>query len=260
MQNDPKIINLLNNLGLTQTEQKIYLAGLKSSEAGVSELVNSTGINRTTAYHALDTLTQKGFAKESKIQGQLAYRMTAPLELIDNIKFQQNKLDKQIDELQILAPMFPSAGTNAPTTNIEKFETIEGVKAAIEKALYCRSRKWNIIAPRDNFFSQVDPSYAQYFMATRRERGIVARTLWETPAAKQDLSLSDLVMRRPRYLPPTYKGKFKSVIITFDDKALFISSAVNTGAVLIQSQEIIDTLNVMFESLWLSAKTPAESK
>lgn len=260
MQNDLKIINLLNNFGLTQTEQKIYLTGLKNSEVGVSELVKSTGINRTTAYHALDTLTQKGFAKETKIQGQLAYQMAAPLELIDNIKFQQNKLDKQIDELQILAPSFPSARTKSDATHIEKFETIDGIKAAIEKALYCRSRKWNIIAPRDNFFSQVDRAYADYFMATRRERSIIARTLWESPAAKQDLTLSDLVVRRPRYLPPTFKGKFKSVIISFDDKALFISSADNLGAVLIQSQEMVDTLNVMFESLWLSAKTPVESK
>jgi hypothetical protein len=48
-------------------------------------------------------------------------------------------------------------------------------------------------------------------------------------------------------------GKFKSVIIIFDDKIAIISSIKELTAILIQSQEIHDTFLAMFEGLWESS-------
>ena len=255
---DKKIIEFLQDLGLSSTEQKLYLTGLQMPEAEVTNLIQETEINRTTAYHALGTLRQKGLASEIKSQGKLVYTMVKPEDLEKYLSRKKAAIEKQKQQLVELADLFPSAISEKSSSYVEKFEGIEGVKNAVEKALYCKSREWKIIAPKSNFFSQMERSYARYFMETRRSQKIKARSLWEEKfSSGSKLSLADLLARKPRYLPKHFTGKFRSVIIIFDDKALFISSASNPSAILVHSSEIIETLEVLFEGLWATAQKPS---
>lgn len=254
------LLRFLSDLGLSATEQQLYLAGLETSEATVDWLIQKTGINRTTSYHALGTLEQKGFCHQSKQQGRLVYVMSEPADLEAIIKSRENTLSQQKLQLQKLIPFFPSKETTDEHIQTEQFTGEDGVKQAIEKALYCKSRQWNIIAPKDNFFSQVDKTYARYFMQTRHERGIQSRTLWETNKSMDSLSLKDLRERKPRYLPPEFSKQFKSVVILFDNKALFITSKAKQTAVIVHSREIVQTLSVMFEALWSLAEKPFSNK
>ncbi len=254
---DYKVIEFLESVGLSDTERKLYLSGLQFPEADVNRLVQETGINRTTAYHALGTLKQKGLTSEVKVQGRLVYTMHDPKRLDKYLDRKSAAIQKQKQELIQLENLFPMAQPqDTDDMSVEKFEEIEGVKDAVEKALYCRSREWKIIAPKDNFFAQVEKEYASYFLKTREERGIRAKTLWERNSSEPaNLSLRDFMMRRPRYLQPEFSGKFKSVIILFDDKALFITSAEQHSALLLQSDEIIQTLNVLFDGLWATSQS-----
>src|SRR5438105_4350271 len=102
-----KLEELLSSFDLGSTEQELYLAGLGMNEAGVSELINKTGINRTTAYHALSTLKEKGFCHESKIDGKLVYVMTRPEYLVQMLSRKQASLEAQKHELTELLNEFP---------------------------------------------------------------------------------------------------------------------------------------------------------
>ncbi len=254
---DKSIVNFLLEIGLSKTEQSLYVAGLESSNIDVSTLIRNTGINRTTAYHALGTLKQKGLTSESKLNGVLVYKMTSPEELSTFLDVKKAKIDSQKSQLQGLLGLFPDSDQAKSGSITEKFEGIDNVKLVIEKAIYSRSREWRIVAPKNNFFSQVDPSYAKYFLKTRGEQGIRARSLWEENSKKPGyLSRNDLLTRKPRYLPKEMSGTFTSVIIVFDDKALFIAPLAQESAILITSEEIIGTLEILFDGLWLKADKP----
>ena len=257
---DERVYDLLHSFGLTETERRLYLTGLEKPGVTVSDLVDATGINRTTAYHALGTLQQKGFVSEARSQGKLIYDMARPDELGAYLDRRHAAIDGQRQLLKEIAPLFPTASIEVSKTLVERFEGREGVKEAVDRALYCKSREWRIIAPRSNFFSQVEPDYAKYFMETRRSRGIKARSLWEQSADDGSVSLHDLLQRHPRYLPLELSGRFQSVIIIFDDKALFVSSADNPTAVIVGSKELIGTLSVMHDGLWSLAKKPVAKK
>lgn len=258
---DQRVHNILDSFRLTKTEKQLYLTGLTKPGATVSDLIESTGVNRTTAYHALSTLQQKGFVSEARHQGRLIYDMAKPDELGAHLDRKHAAIESQRQLLAEIAPLFPTTSSESLTrTLVEKFEGLEGVKEAVDRALYCKNRKWRIIAPRDNFFSQVGSDYAEYFMSTRRSRGIKARSLWEPSAKASNLSLRDLFERHPRYLPNQLVGRFKSVIILFDDKALFISSANSLSAVIVGSEELVSTLTVMYDGLWSLAQKPNASR
>ncbi len=246
-----QINDTLRSLGLTDTETKIYLTGLNYQAIGVSELVKQTSINRTTIYHALSTLEEKGLTAKKGTGTKLLFIMTKP-EGIENLLNEKIKLlEKQRVEVNAIIPLLMSEANFSDTkVNVLHYEGIEGIKLAVEDALYCRSRHWDIIAPIKNFFSEFDENYADYYLETRKMRGLTSRSLWERKTIRRSLSVAELKERDPRVLPEIMHGKFNSVVCIYDDKVLLINSLKDLSAIMIQSKDVHDTMAAIFEGLW----------
>lgn len=244
---------LLAELGLTKTEAAIYRAGLSLSGASATELSRKTGIKRPTVYHALETLMAKGLAAKKGSGARLAFSMAAPSTLGSLVDRQIDRLEARKKDIARLAPLLARAST-AASVDVAHYEGVEGVRAVVEEALYCRSRRWEILAPKENFFAQFDRDYARYFLETRARRGIVARSLWEKGLPQHVLSDAELRSRDPRWLPDAVRGTFKSLLILFDDKVAVISSYDALSAILIRSEEVHATFKAVFEALWLTAE------
>lgn len=254
------IERLAATLDLTDTEARVYAALASAGSSSAKELSVKTGVKRPTVYHALGTLEQKGLAAARGAGGRTTYSSTPPDRLPRLIDERVAKLEAQKKALAALAPLIASARREDAPTRVDHYEGLAGIKTVVEEALYCRSRRWDIVAPKRNFFSEFDKVYARYFMDARRRRGIVARSLWEHgDKPSRTLSAEETKARQPRYLPKVMHGKFRTVVILFDDKTALISSLASLSAVVITSKEINDTMTAMFEGLW-SASDPYEQK
>lgn len=244
----------LRDFGLTETEAKIYLTGIKYSSISVSELVKQTQINRTTIYHALETLAQKGLCARKQIIGKQEFTMTDPTNIGNLLNEKITELEKRKDALQDILPLLTLAKQKTGRMAVSHYEGIDGIKLVVEDALYCKSGHWDILAPVKNFFSEFDKDYANYFVETRKKRGLTARSLWEAVLSPQNLTPEVLKERNPRILPKIMHGKFKSVICLYDDKVLVISSLGELYAVLIQSKEFFETMTAIYDGLWECSK------
>jgi hypothetical protein len=235
---------------MTDTEIDVYRAGLAYDTVGANELAKQTGIKRPTVYHALETLLQKGLVAKSGTSASLRFSMADPAMLAHLIEQRIGVLQKQKDTLGATVAALALAARGKADFRVEHYEGIEGIKSVVEQALYCKSRKWDIIAPKKNFFSDADKAYASYFMEARKRRDISARSLWETKLGGSGSKAADLAWRQPRLLPKVMRGTFTSVVILFDDKVAVISSLAAKSAVLITSKELRQTFGAMFEGLW----------
>ncbi len=247
----------LVSIGLTDTESKLYIKGLKKP-LSFDALISGTNIKPSTAYHALATLRDKGLAAASSQDGKQIHTMLGADHLSLYLTNQSHKLEQQQIQLEQLRDIFP-APTELDTAgfSVEHFDTVDGVKKVIDAALDCTSRQWQIIAPKRNFLSEYDKAYAKYFMAKRKARRIKSQTLWESPHTKRGsnhLTLRDILDRNPRYLPPKYHDQFDSLIIIFDDQIAYISSLKSTEAVLIKSASLSSTMRIMFDALWHASR------
>ncbi len=250
-----KLIINLKNIGLTGTEAKIYLTGLGYAGISVNELTKQTNINRTTIYHALGTLTEKGLVAKKGTGVKQVFTMTKPENITNLINEKINTLKKQKDEITEVLPLLQQIHETSETKmNVSHYEGIEGIKLVIEDALYCKNRHWDMIAPIKNFFSEFNQNYAKYFITTRGERQITSRSLWEKKEDQQNMTPKQLQERNPRILPSIMHGRFKSVICLYDDKVLIISSLKELSAILIQSQELHNTITTIFDGLWSASK------
>lgn len=255
------IKNTLKKIGLTTTEIEIYLNGLNFHSVDVAKLEKTTNIKRTTIYHALNTLSQKGLVAKKEHAGKMTFAMTDPIKLLKMLKKDIGILKNQEKELEKIIPLLKTKkNKNNENFQVFHFEGAEGIKNVVDEALYCKNRHWDIIAPVKNFFSDFDKEYAKYFIEKRKLRGITARSLWEKDFSRRALSKEEVTQRQPRYLPIEMQGKFKSVIIIFDDKVAFISSVEELSAILINSKEIKETMQAMFDGLWISSKDYSYNK
>lgn len=242
----------LQKLGLTTTEVTLYVASLEWGPQTTTELAKRSGIKRTTTQSALLTLIEKGMMSLYSQSGKSIYTATDPNLIECRFTEQIDKLKKQQLDFINLLPLFDDLRSqSATTTEVSSFQGKEGVKTAVDTALFCASRRWKIIAPDKNFFSEGDRDYADYFIKVRKQRGIKAQSLWEPSfVAKRTIDETAFEFRNPRVLPKGLAGKFKSTIIVFDSSVVFANSAHELSAVLIRSKEISETMEVFFDGLW----------
>ncbi len=247
----------LQQIGLSPSEVTLYLAGLKLGETGVNELVFHTSIKRPTAYHALNALVTKGLANETKTGRELVYVMRPPTDITGYLHTKIGDLSEQERQLAAFLPLFPKQSVQSDTKlSVHQYHGEGEVRRLIDMALYCQRKRWDIIAPKDNFIASSDAAYIQYFKKTREMQGIVSRSLWEQKLGRGELNLHDIISRKPRYLPQEYIGRFKSMMILFDDSVAMISSYDQQEGLLIESSEYYDLLKILFEGLWIKADKP----
>ena len=246
------ITDFLSELGLSPTETALYIANLQFGKQRATELAKRSSIKRTTTHSAITSLIEKGMVSMHTQSGVSYFTATDPNLIERRFVAKIDNLKKQRLDFINLLPLFEDlAGQTAGATEVASFHGEDGVRTAVDTALYCASREWKILAPERNFFSEGETEYADYFIRTRKQRGIKARSLWEPAFIKGRTFDADAFhFRDPRILSEHLAGKFKSTVIIFDSSVLYINSSNEQSAVLIKSREIKDTMEVFFDGLW----------
>jgi sugar-specific transcriptional regulator TrmB len=242
----------LKTYGLNDTEVKIYLCILRHPDIKVSDIQIQTGLVRTTIYNALSNLKADGLLSENTQNNVKTYRAnqvdTLKNKLEANINTEKQKLE-QLDSLQTVFENLKAENASG-NSYVSRYEGVEGVKQAIEKAFRCDSKKWHIIAARDNFLYHTGKKYQHYYLAERKRRGITAKTLWEPTGRKPELSTEDIFYRNPRVLPASFQGKFKSLVILYDDTILIIDPYEQKTAHAVHNNSSTDLMRLMFDFAW----------
>ncbi len=112
----------LIELGLTQSEARIYLALLQQPEATGYELANAAGLQRANAYAAVKSLADKGFALQTASGTPARFVATPPSDALGRIK---RRTERQVDSL--VADLAQFAEPPAATA----FHTLRGTEAII---------------------------------------------------------------------------------------------------------------------------------
>ena len=70
---------ILSSVGLTDSEQKVYLSALEAGESSVQHLAKKTKLSRVTVYSVIETLTQHGLMSSVE-KGKKTYYIAEPPE------------------------------------------------------------------------------------------------------------------------------------------------------------------------------------
>ncbi len=243
---------LLGEIGLTPTETKLYLAGISGAPLSIQDLRERTNIKRPTIYHALSTLKEKRLVSERRTGRKTLYAMSSPEFIRSLVERDKEVLESRSKKLDELIPILAFSNDHAKkqAVSVVEYNGVEGMKMVFDMAFFCRSKRWDVLAPVENFLKEYDKEYAERYLKARTYHGITGRTLWEFRPKGRELNEDERVARDPRFMPVVMQGRFKSMMILFDDKIALFSSYEGLSAVLIQSKEFHGMFTALFDGLW----------
>lgn len=250
------IRHLLADLGFGTTEALVYDYGARQVEpVRVQDIQRYTALKRTTIYYALEQLTSRGIVSSAQGERATEYAFQPPAKLEQLVHDEVRLARAKLHSVAKLIDIFPHA-TETKGLKVSQFEGLQGVKTVIDMTLYCKSLKWQVIAPFKNFLSDYDEQYGRYYVYTKRRHGIETQTLWEKvmPDSRR-LSPNEVKEKNPRIMPAAMLGKFESILIIFDNKIAIIAPYSEMTAVVIESDEIASMFRGFYEIIW-SVSTP----
>ncbi|MBU6388982.1 hypothetical protein KGQ71_00525 [Patescibacteria group bacterium] len=93
-------VTTIERLGLTEKESKLYLTSLRIGPASMQVLARKAGIDRGTAYHVAQTLTEKGLFETVEEGKRPQFRATHPKKLFAYVERKKKEADKHFEAMQ----------------------------------------------------------------------------------------------------------------------------------------------------------------
>lgn len=240
----------LQQLGLSDQETNIYLAALKLGTSKASAIAAEAGMKRTTVYHELKLLAQKGFILVQFSGTERRYRAQPPNKLAT---YYRNKL--QSFE-QIIPQLLELERKHAQTVGIRFIETVTELSRFYEDILAEYEKRSYLIIGDAHGWQSVAPEFFNDYRRRRAAAKIKTKLLL-TADSKVINPTDPTLLREVRYLPIGYHCK--TTIDIYDDKILIISPELTSLAVVIEIPAMTDIFKMVFGVMWDTVGTAHKS-
>jgi len=233
---------ILQKIGLTQNEAKIYLALLKLGSSLVSDIVKETKITRTHIYDRLNKLLEKGAVSYMIQGGKKYFNAASPGKIL-------NELDERRNAFKNMLPELLSLHKKQEDIQIEVYKGKEGLKTILQ---YCLKEKKSIfiLGFRGAVARQVQFFYP-HFQKQRIKLGIERKIL-----ADYDMKDSPLLQEKLttyRLIPKGYHSP--SGMWIYGNKTIIFLPTEELYMILIKSKEVTKLYRNYFDILWNVTKS-----
>src|SRR3989344_6279349 len=97
-----RVETILERLGFSTNEARVYLASLESGLASAQDIAKKAGLRRTTTYSVLSYLVERGVVGRTKIKNKTRFLVEPPGRLFNLVSELQSQIKKALPELDAL--------------------------------------------------------------------------------------------------------------------------------------------------------------
>lgn len=236
---------VLQKLNFEKKEARLYLALLELGEGGVDQISKKSGLKRTTVYHVIDSLKDKGYIEMAKVGKKTVYIAQNP-----------QKIEEILDEKkQILEKVMPNllsiTNTMDKKPKIRFFEGKEGIREIYKDTLKYKDQEMQVWTTED-ILKYFDEQWLwDYYVVHRVKNKIWQRTIApDIDFAKELTSYDEKHLRKIR-LCPRDKFPMHVDITLYGKRYVGLMSFKDGIGLIIESEGIYKTLKSIFEMNWL---------
>jgi len=239
-----RLFDALSDLGINKKQAKVYLALLRLGKQKVGVIAKMAQEKRTTTYHHLEYLENRGLISISRSGKQSFYQANKPQVLQEIVNDQQQSV-------KYLIPQLDKISKGLVATKIEVFEGGD-ILRLLNKVLNCRSKKIYCIW-REGLIKETS-GHSYHFNKKRAEKGIFSQALYprqtirtiEQLKEKQTIQLMEI-----KLLPEEIKPDMRMIL--FDQSAALLSPREGFG-MIINSKKTYEMWLSLFKMLWQVSK------
>ncbi len=233
---------LLQELGLTKAETKVYLALLELGPSLAGQISRKTGIHRRNIYDITERLIEKGLIGYISKNNRRLFEAANPEKFKDILNQKQEELDENMADLKILY----EKTKQKQETNF--YKGLNGLKTIFQDQLEIHKENKEILilgASKSAF--DVLPFYFKWYDKDRKNKKIRVRIISSEKLHKK-IPLSEI-----RYLPQKYANPL-AINIYKDKVALIFWKKEKPLGIVIKEKEIAESYKKYFELMWKIAR------
>ncbi|MCL5436229.1 MAG: helix-turn-helix domain-containing protein [Patescibacteria group bacterium] len=240
-----QILQLLQKLGFSPNESRVYLAALEMGVASAQDIAEKAGIKRTTGYSVLSYLVNRGVVAKTKIRGKNRFSAEAPDRLLTLINEIEHGIKAALPELEAI---YNKRTTKPKIIFYEGKNAVQKVYDDTLKERPLEIMEWNTNAYFEGK-EQVDPDY----ISKRVALGIRARRIagsgseWD----EKHRYLDKKELAETRIVPKQNFSPGIEVNI-YNSKIAFLNYA-ESMSVIIESPAIAEAMKQAYELSWTGA-------
>lgn len=189
-------LTLLQDLGLSPNEAKIYSALLTYGGSGVSTISLRAKVHRRNAYDATQRLLEKGLVAEVYGKGEIIFEPVDPGKLMELIREKELRLANAL-------PRFHSAFHSKRAPELAYiYKGVEGVKNYMREALH-EGEDMYILGAEGAWFDPRIATYTTRFLEDAKKKGIKLHIIFDHDARSIPLPEAALTHAH-KFLPEKY--------------------------------------------------------
>ena len=238
------LVTTLTNIGLSEHEAKVYLAGLSLGPTTVLKLARSAELKRTTVYTIIDELKKRGLMNIEVRGFKKLYTVEDPRRLELVLEEQKERFKNELPEFLALYNLKGEEGT------IKYYEGLEAIKSIYSGFLseLKPHDDYLVIANQEKWFN-LDPKFFMKYKEDRAKKNVRTRMLFQdSPVAREHKKFEKNWNEEIKILPAG--TKFNTDLVIMPNKVIFFSLDVPLIAIVIENKNIIQTQRELFELLW----------
>ena len=240
-------ISVLEDIGLTKSEAKVYLALLEVGETKVGRIIEKSGVASSVVHNSINKLVEEGlvsYIKKGKIK---FYEAVSPRQILGILENKKKKF------LEILPELDLKQKKSEEKQEAEIFEGIKGVTSMLNILIEDAKKgdEYLFFAVDVDEKNQKIQDFFWKYDIKRKDKGLIVKGL-------ADREFQSLFKKR-RFIKIRYTHfPILSNVSVCNDKVALFSWADKPVGYLIKSKEITKIYRDFFNKVWKLAKSGAK--
>ncbi len=241
---------ILEEIGLSKNEIKVYLALLKLGKTTSWKLTTETGIQVSALYYCLDNLIKKGLASYVMIANKKHFQAAQPEQLV-------NLLDNRKKQLEIILPELKSiqkeSGERIQTNVYEGFKGFKGIYDRLLRVMQKKGTYYVFGARQigDKTRENVNLMLTS-FHKQRDKQGINVKIIFNKDVEKEIKK----VVKDFKHMDYRFSEiKTNSFVLIYDNRIVNFLYTERLIAIETISKDVYDSYKKFFEEMWKTASS-----
>ncbi len=231
---------ILQNLGLSKNESKVYFALVRLKTASVNEISREANVPRVNAYDILQSLKAKGLVGTITKANKMFFEPANPDILTELLEKKKKELLETENSIKDLKTLFQAKQT---PQDVKIFKGKLGIKTILKDVLTSKTEILNFGS--SGMFPNFYPEYFDIWESQRAKQKIKMRIV-TSKSMKGKVTTKKLQIIR--FLDMEFKNQTSTFI--YDNKVAIFIWTENPLAILIKDKEFSNSNRNYFEYLW----------
>lgn len=239
-------MQILQDLGFTNAEIKIYLSLLELGSATAGPIIEKSKLQSSVVHASLNKLITKGFVSFVKENNKNHYQATNPEHMLEYIE------DKKKKFKEILPTLIKKQNSSKQQPETTMFKGVSGIKELLYELLNAGGTEHQTIGSPGISNAIMSEDWWISYHVKRAARGIKAQLIFNT-SLKEYKSSAQYPNSKTKYTDFGPDEPLTETIIRNDKVGIIIWTAIPVG-ILMNNKAAASSYRKYFKYLWKSIK------